>query len=174
MDHGYGSWVWIACGSGVWIGPLHVDLQPYVIYPFLATAQPPGFLVALPCCNTQAQFVKRFMDHLQFQGFHMARRQRCNFHQFSLIFLKYFMKKSGDKGIATKTESTKLDSRGASPGISAQQRKDYGDTQGKHRETKAQPFERNPKDDTQTKTQLGRLQAIQRKTNAERHQTKSQ
>lgn len=111
MDHGYGSWVWIACGSGVWIGPLHVDLQPYVIYPFLATAQPPGFLVALPCCNTQAQFVKRFMDHLQFQGFHMARRQRCNFHPFSLIFLKYFMKKSGDKGIATKTESTKLDSR---------------------------------------------------------------
>jgi hypothetical protein len=41
----------------------------------------------------------------------MARRQRCNFHPFSLIFLKYFMKKSGDKGIATKTESTKLDSR---------------------------------------------------------------
>jgi hypothetical protein len=27
MDHG----VWIACGTGVWIGTLHFEPQPYVV-----------------------------------------------------------------------------------------------------------------------------------------------
>jgi len=29
MDRGYGSGVWIACASGVWIGTLHFELQPH-------------------------------------------------------------------------------------------------------------------------------------------------
>ena len=28
MDHG----VWIACGTGVWIGTLHFEPQPYLYY----------------------------------------------------------------------------------------------------------------------------------------------
>ena len=35
MDHG----VWIACGSGVWIGPLNLDLQPY-IYIYYSNPKP--------------------------------------------------------------------------------------------------------------------------------------
>ena len=166
----YGSWVWMVRGMDraftCWSAAIcHISL--------LSHRSATGLLSSSTVLQYTGAICQKIYGSLTISRITHGPETKCNVHQFSLIFLKYFMKKSGDKGIATKTENSKLDSRswGEPRDLSTDAKKGL---RWYTRETKGQPFERNPKDDTQTKTQLGRLQAIQRKTNAERHQTKSQ